>query len=88
MNHLWGSKCHKVSKVSSQKILNQINKFYGANLSKETDVLTFSKTQRTFDPYFQRAILDSGFLIVPKLSFLIYLAKNHQTSKYSTEQSF
>ena len=43
MKHLWSSKCHKVSELLSQKILDSIDKSDGANFSKQTDGLTFQK---------------------------------------------
>ena len=76
MNHLWGSKCEKVSELSSQKILDRIDNFYSVNFSKQTDELPFWKWSSTFDPYFKRAILASNSPSVPLLFIrwiLIYL---------------
>ena len=87
MNHLWCSKCHKVSELSSQKTLDCIDKSYGANFSKQTDWLTFFFNQN-FWPLFWKSDFGFRFSDCAKALVLIYLAKNHRTSKYSTEQSF
>ena len=90
MNHLWGSKCEKVSELSSQKILDRIDNFYSVNFSKQTDELPFWKWSSTFDPYFKRAILASNSLNVPLLYLLNFhiFAKYYQTLKEPTEKNF
>ena len=88
MDHIWDSKYHKVSELSSQKILDRKDKSFDENFSKQNDGLTFFKISCVFDPFLEWAILTPRFLEVPLLWYLVYFTKMTELWNASTEKSF